>query len=916
MAEPMMPDEQLLIAEPWSEWTDKPLSDASHLHNKLSSRSRKSVDDLLESAKRRQQNAEAALAAKRAQQSERLHTERLHEEEVRAKHNASIAAIGEKTQRQQAAAEALRAAKLQQQAERLKRDEERAELVRQRKVSIGDTERGFGDEANSSRAHGETVIDLPWAMFGTGSTPSKDSRPPADSPLHHKLSSRTRKSVEQIMEETNKRNAKAAEQKARLDSERKQHTAREHERAQKVTERREGHLNDIDQTSHRKQESADAFRNAKLQQQAERLARERARAEEVRRRRMESNEVGPPEDATETPQGSPTPLGGRSLNSMQPSSGAASSSSSPASPVELMGALPAELSARRRRREVIAPVPFQAEFNENTHVMDIVAAAWTDKPSTVPTELAERLSARHTKSPEEILLKHKQRMQTAEEQRAAKHAAESQRLQKEREKEDQVRLRIETNAQAKSDAVACKVDEKMKSADGIQTRKAARLQLAAERKHQREKSAKARQLNATRTFGTTMLDDDDKLRLLKLVKENKLAALQDMAATGELGRLRNFQNHYGDSALILAAWYGHLDVAKLLLDVNGDVDIANCDGNTALNCAAYRGHASMVELLLIEGSEVDVQDNVTGKTALIKAAYGGHHKVVNLLLEAEADPDAVDSQGYGALAFAASFGHREVLASLLEHDADPDVADLFGITPLIHAAARGDFLSVRLLLEAGATATREDVEGKSALDYADSAGFDDVVAILADYASRDPNTAGMLQSTAGAMTERLAQIENGMEEQSMSPNKGSGTQRQFTNREYGSNAPASQREYSNGFVSQRGQLSQRNGGNTARLTPRMPPPQQSARPRVPLGGVGDVANALGTPRGFRGMKASSANVAATKTKITPSDVCKVDAGSMAYLCKKIFNLSVLLEQDTVTEDLSYPTFQIPMIEAY
>ena len=68
-----------------------------------------------------------------------------------------------------------------------------------------------------------------------------------------------------------------------------------------------------------------------------------------------------------------------------------------------------------------------------------------------------------------------------------------------------------------------------------------------------------------------MLDDDDKLRLLKLVKENKLAALQDMAATGELGRLRNFQNHYGDSALILAAWYGHLDVAKLLLDV----DIAN-----------------------------------------------------------------------------------------------------------------------------------------------------------------------------------------------------------------------------------------------------------------------------------------------------------------------------------------------------
>merc|ERR1719163_1204608 len=170
----------------------------------------------------------------------------------------------------------------------------------------------------------------------------------------------------------------------------------------------------------------------------------------------------------------------------------------------------------------------------------------------------------------------------------------------------------------------------MKTAEAIARRKAARESLRAERKRQREKSAKARQQNATCIFGTTVLDDDDKLRLLKVVKENKLAELEEMATGGELGRLRNFQNHYGDSALILSAWYGHLDIAKLLLDVNADVDMAYC------------GHAAMVELLLVEGSEVDVQDNVTGKTALIKAAYGGHTKVVQMLLEAEADPDAID----------------------------------------------------------------------------------------------------------------------------------------------------------------------------------------------------------------------------------------------------------------------------------
>ena len=295
----------------------------------------------------------------------------------------------------------------------------------------------------------------------------------------------------------------------------------------------------------------------------------------------------------------------------------------------------------------------------------------------------------------------------------------------------------------------------------------------------------------------------------------------------------------------------------------------------------------MVELLLIEGSEVDVQDNVTGKTALIKAAYGGHAKVVVSLLEAEADPDALDSQGYGALAFAASFGHREVLQSLLEYDAEPDVADQFGITPLIHAAARGDLLAVKMLLEAGATATKEDVEGKSAIDYADSAGFDDVVSVLAEYAEKDPNSAGMLQSSAGAVTQRILETENG----------GGGGQL---------SARGGATERGGGITPRMAEITTARGSTTARLTPRMPAALPSHRPRVPLGGVGDAANALGTPRGFRGMAAVAAPEC--HVHISPADLQKVDSSSMTYLAKKLFNLSMLLEQDTVVEDVHYPKF--------
>ena len=107
-----------------------------------------------------------------------------------------------------------------------------------------------------------------------------------------------------------------------------------------------------------------------------------------------------------------------------------------------------------------------------------------------------------------------------------------------------------------------------------------------------------------------------------------------------------------------------------------------------------------------------------------------------------------------------------------------------------------------------------------------------------------------------------------------------------------------------------GVVTARGGGATARLTPRMPTNLASNRgagPRVPLGGVGDAANGVGTPRGFRGMKPSPMSVA-NSVKITPDDMQKVEHKDMLYLTKKLFNLSTLLEQDTVSHDVQYPVF--------
>ena len=94
-------------------------------------------------------------------------------------------------------------------------------------------------------------------------------------------------------------------------------------------------------------------------------------------------------------------------------------------------------------------------------------------------------------------------------------------------------------------------------------------------------------------------------------------------------------SQFGETALQLAARNGHLEVAQLLLDTGADKDAKNnvrpdssicsaphlCsrtrgvsvdsqDGNTALHYAAAYGHLEVAKLLLDAGSDKDAKDNV------------------------------------------------------------------------------------------------------------------------------------------------------------------------------------------------------------------------------------------------------------------------------------------------------------------
>ncbi|XP_074479731.1 ankyrin-2b isoform X31 [Sebastes fasciatus] len=217
--------------------------------------------------------------------------------------------------------------------------------------------------------------------------------------------------------------------------------------------------------------------------------------------------------------------------------------------------------------------------------------------------------------------------------------------------------------------------------------------------------------------------------------DTKSAALllqNDHNADVQSKMMVNRTTESGFTPLHIAAHYGNVNVATLLLNRGAAVDFTARNGITPLHVASKRGNTNMVGLLLDRGSQIDAKTR-DGLTPLHCAARSGHDTAVELLLERGAPLLARTKNGLSPLHMAAQGDHVDCVKHLLQHKAPVDDVTLDYLTALHVAAHCGHYRVTKLLLDKRANPNARALNGFTPLHIACKKNRVKVMELLVKY---------------------------------------------------------------------------------------------------------------------------------------------------------------------------------------
>ncbi|WP_316794186.1 ankyrin repeat domain-containing protein [Pedobacter frigoris] len=198
-----------------------------------------------------------------------------------------------------------------------------------------------------------------------------------------------------------------------------------------------------------------------------------------------------------------------------------------------------------------------------------------------------------------------------------------------------------------------------------------------------------------------------------LIEDNKLQEIYDLL--NKTPQLADQKTSHGVSPVLLACYYRKPKMAELIAGFSTEITVFEAcalgqlehaigliteqpelvntfanDGFTPLGLAAYFGHEELAKVLITSGAEVNVPTNNGFNVFPIHSAVAArNYNITKMLLDAGAAVNVKQQAGFTPLHAAAQYGDIEILILLLEHNADVDIRMEGGKLPADLADEKG-----------------------------------------------------------------------------------------------------------------------------------------------------------------------------------------------------------------------------------
>ncbi|MBL0265912.1 MAG: ankyrin repeat domain-containing protein [Leptospiraceae bacterium] len=193
--------------------------------------------------------------------------------------------------------------------------------------------------------------------------------------------------------------------------------------------------------------------------------------------------------------------------------------------------------------------------------------------------------------------------------------------------------------------------------------------------------------------------------------------------------------------LLQGASEGNIALVKRSIEQRAELEFKNADGETALIIAAWYGSPEIVTLLLENGANSNAQDNA-GYTAIAKASslgVGRHYEIVEILIQACANLNIKTKEGKSPFLLAILNGHMELGNALKRAGAkeEPYFLGKAADDELLLASSLGDLQRVKYVFFFKPNANAIDGVGQTALMHAARSGNREILSYLKSGANVD-----------------------------------------------------------------------------------------------------------------------------------------------------------------------------------